>query len=138
MKKEDFDLLRRSVEQMVAFESGQPVHPARQTTYVGKVLTEVKVNGETVWSLVDAANTLKEKLTERHPTSYGDLIRAMIEILGQSDEGFAQLMGVPTGTIRGWKSGRREPQGASRKLLAITIHNPGAVFAEKEDRFAFV
>ncbi|MBN4056307.1 hypothetical protein JYT20_01155 [Rhodothermus sp. AH-315-K08] len=137
MKKENFDMLRRSVEQMVAFEAGSGSPPPKQTTYVGKVLAEVRINGDVAWSLNEAAMGLKASLLKRSINSYKELIHGMIEILNQSDEGFAQLMGVPVGTVRGWKSGRREPRGPSKKLLQIAIESPGAVFHESNADFSF-
>jgi DNA-binding transcriptional regulator YiaG len=128
MEKENFDLLLESVEQMAAYVSGDGAPPARQTTYVGKVLTEIKVNGKTVWSLDASAAILAKEVARRKVASYPELIRLMMEVLGQTDEGLAQLMDVSVGTLRGWKSGRREPRGPSRKLLEIAAFNPAAVF----------
>jgi DNA-binding transcriptional regulator YiaG len=136
MDKKNFELLGESIEQMAAYVSGDGAPPSRQTTYVGKVLTEVKVNGETVWSLNASAATLAREITAQGVASYPELIRLMMQILSQTDEGLAQLMDVSVGTLRGWKSGRRKPHGPSRKLLEIAAYNPSAVFGASPT-FAF-
>ena len=37
---------------------------------------------------------------------------------------FAQFMGVSVKTVEAWEAGRNQPDGAARRLLAITRENP--------------
>ena len=37
---------------------------------------------------------------------------------------FAQYMGVSVKTVEAWEAGRNQPEGAARRLLAITRANP--------------
>lgn len=37
---------------------------------------------------------------------------------------FAQYMGVSVKTVEAWEAGRNQPDGAARRLLAITRENP--------------
>ncbi len=37
---------------------------------------------------------------------------------------FAQYMGVSVKTVEAWEAGRNQPDGAARRLLAITRANP--------------
>jgi DNA-binding transcriptional regulator YiaG len=137
MNNADFERLLRSAREMGDYEAGHGTPPARQTTYVGKVLWEVRVSGKIAWSLKKAASELSAALAKSEVTSYSDLVRLMMEFLNQSDEGFAELIDVPVGTLRGWKSGRRQPNGPGRKLLQITASNPMIVFrAAADERFS--
>jgi transcriptional regulator with XRE-family HTH domain len=38
---------------------------------------------------------------------------------------FAQMMGVSASTVRAWEQGKREPEGAARRLLQIAELHPG-------------
>lgn len=56
-------------------------------------------------------------------------IRAVREKLGQTQEEFASMIGVSTGTLRNWEQGRRLPDGPARALLRVAAKNPKAVAA---------
>ena len=43
---------------------------------------------------------------------------------GLSQELFAKYMGVSIKTVEAWEAGRNQPDGAARRLLAITRENP--------------
>lgn len=46
--------------------------------------------------------------------------------LGLSQQQFADLIGVPVGTVRNWEQGRVMPDAAARALLAIIWREPEA------------
>jgi putative transcriptional regulator len=60
------------------------------------------------------------KLTPDHP-------RAVRSQLGMTQEQFADLLGVPVGTLRNWEQGIREPGGAAKALLRVAAKHPKAV-----------
>ncbi len=47
--------------------------------------------------------------------------------LGLSQDTFAALLGVSSGTLRGWEQGRRQPTRAARVLLRVAVQHPQAV-----------
>ncbi len=127
MDPKDFERLKESVRQMVAVKQGKAV-PSRTLIYKGKILVGIKEHGETVWTLVDAANQMKEELDGVSFDSYADNIKAARKALNQTQEGFSQLLDIPLGTLRGWEQGRRSPIGAAHLLLRVVILHPDAVF----------
>jgi putative transcriptional regulator len=60
------------------------------------------------------------KLTPDHP-------RVVRSRLGMTQEEFADLLGVPVGTLRNWEQGIREPVGAAKTLLRIAAKHPKIV-----------
>lgn len=46
-------------------------------------------------------------------------VRAIREKTGLSQDRFALLIGVKTGTLRNWEQGRRKPTGPAKALLRI-------------------
>ncbi len=54
--------------------------------------------------------------------------------LSQSE--FARLLGVPTGTLRNWEQGVRQPQGPARALLRVAALHPEAVLSALHDKSA--
>ncbi|MCA3450339.1 MAG: helix-turn-helix domain-containing protein [Rhodobacter sp.] len=54
-------------------------------------------------------------------------VRAVRESLRLSQEEFALRFGFSLGTLRGWEQGRRHPDGPSRILLRVIMHDPKAV-----------
>lgn len=59
-------------------------------------------------------------LTPDHP-------RAVRSRLGMTQEAFAQMLGVPLGTLRNWEQGIREPAGAAKALLRVAAKHPKMV-----------
>lgn len=53
--------------------------------------------------------------------------KAIRELLGITQEGFADLMGVSVYTLRGWEQGRRKPEGAAKVLLRMAGQEPETV-----------
>jgi putative transcriptional regulator len=47
--------------------------------------------------------------------------------LGRTQEEFAEMIGVPVGTLRNWEQGHREPTGPARALLLVAAKFPGEV-----------
>jgi putative transcriptional regulator len=47
--------------------------------------------------------------------------------LQQSQEEFAQMIGVSVATLRNWEQGRRVPEGPARALLLVAARNPKAI-----------
>lgn len=47
--------------------------------------------------------------------------------LGLSQSEFAQMLGVSVRTLQDWEQGRRQPSGAAKTLLKITVAVPNAV-----------
>lgn len=129
MNTKDFERLKESVRQMVAIKKGEAPAP-RTEVFSGKVLVEIKENGETVWSIFDAARAFKEAATEGNiemPDNPGKLIRMLRECLRQSQEGFAELLDIPLATLRNWEQGRRLPQGPANTLIRVISRHPDAV-----------
>lgn len=60
------------------------------------------------------------KLTPEHP-------RVVRTQLGMTQEQFADMLGVPVGTLRNWEQGIRQPVGAAKTLLRVAAKNPKAV-----------
>ncbi len=48
---------------------------------------------------------------------------------GLSQAEFAQRIGIPVATVRGWEQGKLLPQGAARALLRVIDRVPEAVLA---------
>lgn len=111
------DLLE-AAEEMVAIEKGEAT-PARSHRYVGDVLVEVREGNRTVWSLRDA-RVSAELAASAEP-------KAIREALHQTQEGFASLLHVSVGTLRGWEQGRRSPSGPAETLLQVAAVDPGAL-----------
>lgn len=120
MRDDLFDDLLESVDEAGAVRRGE--RPAERTAhYDGKVLVEVRERGEIVWSLDEAAAALREK----QASSSGEPNpRAIREALRQTQEGFAELLGVSVRTLQGWEQGRRAPRGPSRRLLSVASAYP--------------
>jgi putative transcriptional regulator len=110
--------LMEAAEEMVAIEKGKR-EAARVYHYEGNVLVEITEGGRIVWSL-DTAEVPEEIAAAAQP-------KAIREALRQTQAGFADLLRVSVGTLRGWEQGRRTPQGPAETLLRIAASNPGAV-----------
>ena len=96
------------------------------------------------FSHIDFAQALKDSLKEcleyekgdttlrtfhslslpRIPCFSGKDIQGIRNSLEFSESMFAQLFGVNTNTIKRWESGESNPNGPSRRLLAIIKSNP--------------
>lgn len=139
MNKNDFDRLKESVRQMVSIKAGE--EPAsRRFKYAGKVLVEIEENGETVWHIEDAARALREAIVEGDveiPNTPGGCIRMMREVLRQTQEGFAELLSVPTSTLRNWEQGRREPDAPATKLISVISRHPDALLDSVRENNGF-
>lgn len=84
----------------------------REVVYHGRILVEVLENGEPTWRLADArAEDMEEVVTVR-------------EALRQTQEGFADLLGVKLSTVRGWELKRRQPRGPAARLIEVAARRP--------------
>jgi len=120
MKDELFNDLLKSVEEAGAIRRGEA--PAeRVSVFKGKVLVEIREKGETVWSLDQAATELRNAPQKRSRKSNPKQIR---ESLHQTQEGFAELLGVSVRTLQNWEQGRRDPQGPAERLLHVASRHP--------------
>lgn len=117
MKDELFNDLLQSVVEAGAVHSGKPAGE-RVSVYRGKILIAVRENGEVVWSLHQAAEEL------RGANSGSSNAKHIREVLGQTQEGFAELLGVSVRTLQNWEQGRREPQGPAERLLRLASRHP--------------
>lgn len=101
--------------------------PNRQSFYVGKVLVEERENGERTWSLPKAAETLVKKLPPESRALINPKPRFLRESLRQTQEGFAQMLGMSVDSIRAWEQGKRNVGGAARTLLNVVAIDPMVV-----------
>lgn len=61
-------------------------------------------------------------------------IKLLRKRYGLSQEKFAQLLGISTGTLRNWEQGRRKPDGPARVLLKVASKHPDAVLDAISER----
>lgn len=135
MKKADFQRLKKSIQEMVEIEKGEKDVP-RKFIYSGKVLVQVEENDKVIWKLEEAANRLNAAYTSNKPTTQAEFIKSARDYLRQSQEGFAELLGIPLTTLQGWEQGRRNPGAAASTLLKVVATNPLAVLHTKKIEFA--
>ena len=120
MKDDLFNELLKSVEQAGSIRRGET--PAeRVSVYKGKVLVEIREKGRIVWSLDQAAEKLRNAPAKKKRESNPKDIR---EALQQTQEGFAELLGVSVRTLQNWEQGRRNPQGPAERLLNVASRHP--------------
>ncbi len=120
MKNALFQDLLMSIEEAGAIRrEEQPAE--RVSIYTGKVLVEVREKGKTVWSLDQAAIELRDKTGTRSRKNDPKAIR---DALRQTQEGFAELLGVSVRTLQNWEQGRRVPRGPARRLLHVASRYP--------------
>jgi len=115
--------LSEDVRDAIEFATTGKALPVHVTRYVGKIKVEETFNGEITWSLHDQMQKLPD-LNLNKFTSWADIIRSAMKFLGQGDEGFAQMIGIPVSTIRAWKQGGRDPRGPGRRLLEVSLRYP--------------
>ena len=69
------------------------------------------------------------------PPPYGaDRIRKIRGSMGLSQPVFAAALNVSPETIRAWEQGKREPDGATLRLLEIAEQHPGVFFEKVRPR----
>ncbi len=59
-------------------------------------------------------------LAKEHPAA----IRARLD---KTQEEFADMIGVPLGTLRNWEQGHREPTGPAKALLIVAAKYPAEI-----------
>jgi putative transcriptional regulator len=109
-----------------------PREPARRKVAFKQVRTHD-------WSKFDAltnADVLKAARSDpdAQPLSDAQLKRmkrpnpkVVRRALGLSQEQFADVFGIPIGTLRDWEQGRAEPDQAARSYLKVIAHDPEIV-----------
>jgi putative transcriptional regulator len=117
MKDELFKDLLKSVEEAGAIRKGEKV-AERVSVYKGKILIEIRENDNVVWTLDQAADELRSSKGKK---TNAKVIR---EALRQTQEGFAELLGVSVRTLQNWEQGRRDPQGPAERLLNVASRHP--------------
>ncbi len=117
MTDELFNDLLKSVEEAGAIRKGEK--PAeRVSVYKGKILVEIRENDKAVWCLEQAAAELRKTPKMKSNAKH---IR---EVLRQTQEGFAELLGVSVRTLQNWEQGRRDPHGPAKRLLNVASRHP--------------
>lgn len=116
MPDDDFAELAESIRQAGAIQRGEAL-PSRSFRYEGGALVEIAEGGVVTWRLADAAVPALAEADEPD-------VLAIRTALRQTQAGFAALLGVPVGTLRGWEQRRRAPQGPARRLLRLAARRP--------------
>lgn len=116
MSDADFADLLTSVEEAGAAQRGD-ARPSRAFRYEGPTLVEVVEDGRVTWRLADAAVPALALADEPDALAIRTALR-------QTQEGFAALLGVPVGTLRGWEQHRRRPPGPASRLLRLAARRP--------------
>jgi putative transcriptional regulator len=129
----DFERLLAGVEEMSESEDSGSTK-GRSSEYVGQVLVRVREGRKTVWTLDGAAQELRAVLEKKKLASFGDTVSLARQVLRQSQEGFAALLGISTSTLQGWEQGRRVPQGPAQTLLMVTMKHPQEVLDTVTDK----
>ncbi|MFV1981485.1 MAG: helix-turn-helix domain-containing protein [Rhodothermia bacterium] len=120
MRDKLFSKLLESVEEAGAIRrEEQPAE--RVLIYTGKVLVEIRERGKIVWSFDQAAEELRETKTASARKADPKFIRGALK---QTQEGFAELLGVSVRTLQNWEQGRRDPHGPARRLLDLASMHP--------------
>lgn len=106
-------------DELAAVLSGD-TEPAREVVYDGPILVEVHEEGQPTWRLAEARSEDTEDVT------------AIREALRQTQEGFAELLGVKLSTVRNWELKRRQPRGPASRLIAIAARRPDVLLEMRE------
>jgi putative transcriptional regulator len=101
MKKEMFDELMESANQMAAHAAGEKV------TGIREIVREVK---------------------PPRAISKDEIIKLRTKQLKVSQAAFALLLNTSAATVRSWEQGKNSPSGASLRLLAIARKSPKMLF----------
>lgn len=117
MKDELFNDLLKSVEEAGGIRKGERA-AERVSVYNGKILVEIREHDKVVWTLDQAADELRASKSKK---TNAKVIR---EALRQTQEGFAELLGVSVRTLQNWEQGRRDPQGPAERLLNVASRHP--------------
>jgi DNA-binding XRE family transcriptional regulator len=113
--------------EMLAQASGE-APPSRETLFDGHVLVEERRRGEVVWSLADAPADLPKGVVSRTHVDAA----ALRSHFRQTQEGMAELLGVPLRTYQKWEQGTREYPAATLKLLRVAASAPTVLLEEEK------
>ena len=102
----------------------------RHRVYEEFILMEEWRDGKMIWSLADANRDFS--VDQVRAATPGETVAAIRRALRQSQAGFAQLLGVPVATVRGWEQNRREPPQASKRLMEVVFRSPSSAVKTRQ------
>ena len=122
-----FDDIKTSLEEVRAILEGEMVAPYEQI-FEDHLLVRIRENGETIWTLEDAADQLLETDFSGIQTP-AEFFRTVREILKQGQAGMARIYGVPVRTYERWERDERINSRASAKtsLIRLMAKEPAAL-----------
>lgn len=122
-----FEDLRTSLKEVKDIVNGEAVAP-RQTVFESHLLVEIREEGETVWTLEEAAGQLR-KTDLSHIATPAAFFRTVRGILNQSQSGMAMIYGVPVRTYERWERDEKINTRASAKesLIRLMAKEPDAL-----------
>jgi len=78
--------------------------------------------------------TAAEAEVEPPPQYLSERIKEIREKMGLSQPVFAAALNVSTETVRAWEQGKREPDGATLRLLEVAEEHPDILLANVQAR----
>ncbi len=120
------DELKESLLEARQIASGE-IEPAIAYEYQGPILTEVKLDGKSVWKLAREGKSELNEIAKGDYDSLPELLVAIRRGLRQSQTAMAHMLGVSPSTYEKWEQGKRAPRGPGRTLLGTLMINPLAV-----------
>lgn len=107
--------------------SGELV-PPYEVHFEDHLLVRIRENGETIWTLEEAAEQLGET-DFSHVKTPAEFFRTVREILKQGQAGMARIYGVPVRTYERWERDERINSRASAKtsLIRLMAKEPAAL-----------
>lgn len=98
---------------------------AQEARFVGRILVQIGKRGDVQWTLSDgvaAFRRWRHSLKDRPPTAvYLMKLRACLK---QTEEGMADLLGVPLRWYQHWEQGEREPNVGMKRLIRLAARTP--------------
>ena len=92
---------------------------------------------ELVGSIREAGAIRRGQAQPARSTAFDEVdVRAIRERFHLSQPGFADMLGISVGTLRGWEQGRRYPEGPARVLLRVAEARPDVVLSVTRARAA--
>lgn len=116
----------KGLREALAIERGEAI-PQMQATMRNGVVLEIKVHGEVHFKLSDRLSEVASLMNDKID-SEAEFLAAYREVVQQTQEAMALLYGVNVSTYRNWEQGRRKPNNAVKRLMAMSVHEPEAFF----------
>jgi DNA-binding transcriptional regulator YiaG len=123
-------LIIQSLEEAIAYERGEltDVRVTRFERREDGSVERVETRGEAVISREVLPpgrwDRPRKAFLEGPPWYPPHSVREIRHKLSVSQAIFAQMLGVSASTVRAWEQGRREPEGAARRLLQMADLHP--------------